>query len=531
MSTGKSNRYHPVASVLNMFSLRSGKTALQTVFNLDYGLTQSIMPVFGIIGSIAYVVFHYTEKAMGFSDSGFLRILSVTLSLSLLFWPRDGRLKRARIAHWELSIAFLLPIFQTFLFLINPTDPYWTSSNLFWAFFLGISTKGLWLPIHLVLGQYAGALLTIQLRGGLAAGKVQDLMDQQVIIICTAFSGLGIKLAMEVFHRRGMALAGANARAAEAESREAEISAAYAELKRREEVIKRFVRPSLLEELREGRNPIEFKPVHRELAVMFCDIRDFTHLTEVLDAEEKSLFLNQYFSLMTGPITSNGGEVDKIMGDCVMGLFPDGRKAVKAAVEMRLRLQDFNREMFAQGKPKIRNGIGIAKGGVMLGNFGSFEKLDRTVIGEAVNIAARVEAKTKMYNLEVVVTEDIIRDLEPGAGHHRWIDLVQVKGSSRHLRLFEVYGHQPQAVRDYKDGTRDLLQKSLEIYFRKGFKDANRLFLAMREQVPPHRHIPSDLMDNLLSYYLAHCAAWNSDASGAWEQIERWDGVHVFYEK
>lgn len=528
MSISRSGR---VAAFRSFFRPRSLKAAATTVFNLDYGLTQSIMPVFGIIGSIAYVVFHYTEKAIGYSDSVYLRFLSVALALSILFWPRDDRLKHARIVHWELSVAFLLPIFQTFLFLINPTDPYWSSSNLFWSFFLGIATKGFWLPIHLVLGQYLGVLLTIQIKGGIGAGKIQDLSDQQMVIICTAVSGLGIKLALEIFHRRGMALAGANARAAEAESREAEISAAYSELKRREEVIKRFVRPSLFEEMRAGLNPTEFKPVQRALAVMFCDIRDFTHLTEVLSAEGKSAFLNHYFSLMTGPIIENGGEVDKIMGDCVMGLFPDGRKAVMAAMAMRMRLQEFNREMFAQGKPKIRNGIGIAKGEVMMGNFGSFEKLDRTVIGEAVNIAARLESKTKMYNVEVVVTEDIIRDLEDDSPHHRWIDQVRVKGSSRRLRLFEMYGHQPEEVKLYKDKTRDLLEKALTIYFRKGFRDATRLFQAMLEQVPPHRHAADDLMDNILKYYLAHCTAWNTDAGAGAREIDLWEGVHVFYEK
>ncbi len=531
MSTGKSGRYHPVASVLNLLSPRSIKTALQTVFNLDYGLTQSIMPAFGLICGFAYVAFHFSEKAMGYHDWLPLRFLAVALCLVIFFWPRDGRFGRSRLVCWEISINILLPVTQIFLSLINPSDSYWVSSNIFWAIFLGIATKGFWLPLHLSLGQYGGYLLHLAVMGPVEPDKVQVLLQQQINIWFTASAGLGIKVALEVFHRRGMALAGANARAEEAESREAEITAAYSELKRREEVIKRFVRPSLFEELLAGRNPTEFKPVQRELAVMFCDIREFTHLTEVLNAEEKSLFLNQYFSLMTGPIIANGGEVDKIMGDCVMGLFPDGRKAVKAAVEMRLRLQDFNREMFAQGKPKIRNGIGIAKGEVMLGNFGSFEKLDRTVIGEAVNIASRLESKTKMYNLEVVVTEDIIRDLEPGSEHFRWIDMVQVKGSSRHLKLFEIYGHQPDEVRKYKDGTRDLLEKALAIYFRKGFKDATRLFQAMLEQVPPHRHVPRDLMDNILNYYLAHCAAWNSDSTGAWEQIERWEGVHVFYEK
>jgi len=187
--------------------------------------------------------------------------------------------------------------------------------------------------------------------------------------------------------------------------------------------------------------------------------------------------------------------------------------------------------MYAAGKPKIRNGIGIAKGEVMLGNFGSFEKLDRTVIGEAVNIAARLESKTKMYNLEVVVTEDIIRDLGPHGGPYRWIDLVQVKGSSRRLKIYEVYGHQPAEVRDYKERTRDKLEKALTLYFRKSFSDAGRMFRALLTEVPPHRLDDRERMDRILEYYVAHCDAWNEDKQGAWQLIEQWDGVHVFFEK
>jgi class 3 adenylate cyclase len=357
------------------------------------------------------------------------------------------------------------------------------------------------------------------------------MWTSQFTIGFTAFTAQGIKLALEVFHRRGMALVEANARFQEAETRAGEIKAAYAELRRREKVIRRFVRPSVFEELARGEDPTEFRPVNRDLAVMFCDIRDFTRLTEVLSAEEKQVFLNKYFSLMTGPILANGGEVDKIMGDCVMGLFPDGESAVAAAVEMRLRLQEFNREMYAGGRSKIGNGIGIAKGEVMLGNFGSFEKLDRTVIGEAVNIAARLESKTKMYNLEVVVTEDIVRDLGPEGGHYRWIDLVQVKGSSRRLKIYEIYGHQPEAVRAYKDKTRDMLEKALTLYFRKSFRDAARIFRALLAEVPPHLLDERERMDRILEYYVAHCDAWNEDKQGAWQLIEQWDGVHVFFEK
>ena len=86
---------------------------------------------------------------------------------------------------------------------------------------------------------------------------------------------------------------------------------------------------------------------------MFCDIRDFTRLTEVLTPYERQAFLNQYFTMMTHPIVKNGGDVDKIMGDCVMGIFPDGAAAVQAAIDMRLELQRFNEGMYRAGSPKI----------------------------------------------------------------------------------------------------------------------------------------------------------------------------------
>jgi class 3 adenylate cyclase len=520
-----------VQSIRILIRRAFSRAALSAVFNLDYALTESFSRVVGFIAISAFPAFHFYEKSLGYRDCDPMRIACTLLCLVLCMWPARRKWRAWRAAYWEFLLFFMMPFSQTVLFLLNRNDAYWAGSNVFWAFFLGIGTKLVWLPVHLGLGQLLAVALYRSVYGEPAAGMLDAMWTDQLSIAITALTGQGIKLALEVFHRRGLALGAANARAQEAESRENEIKAAYAELRRRENVIRRFVRPSVFEELARGEDPTEFRPVNRELAVMFCDIRDFTRLTEVLSAEEKQIFLNRYFSLMTGPILAHGGEVDKIMGDCVMGLFPDGRAAVAAAVEMRLRLQEFNREMYAAGKPKIRNGIGIAKGEVMLGNFGSFEKLDRTVIGEAVNIASRLESKTKMYNLEVVVTEDIVRDMGPGSGHCRWIDLVRVKGSSRRLKIYEVYGHQPPEVLDYKDRTRDMLEKALTLYFRKAFRDAARMFRALLAEVPPHRLEEGERMDRILEYYVAHCDAWNEDRQGAWELIERWDGVHVFFEK
>jgi class 3 adenylate cyclase len=511
--------------------LPAARATWRTVFNLDYGLTSAFMRLCGAICFLSYIAFHFSEAAEGYRDWIPLRIGAVLLSLLIVVWPTSGALGKWRPAFWEIAVDLLLPAGQIFLFLMNPPNAYWITSNTFWALFLGLSTKPVWLPLHLIGGQALGWFGFDMVWRMADSLKLQALLDGQTIIWSTAFAGMGIKVGLEVFHRRGLSVATANARAQEAEARAAELQAAYAELERRETVIKRFVRPSLFHELSQAKDPTHFAPIQRELAVMFCDLRDFTRLTEVLSAAEKQDFLNRYFSLITGPILENGGEVDKIMRDCVMSLFPDGRSAVEAAQGMRLRLQDFNRDFYEQGKPTIRNGIGIAKGEVLLGNFGSFEKLDRTVIGEAVNIAARLESKTKMYNLEVAVTDEIVRDMGPDARHCRWIDQVRVKGSSRCLKLHEFYGHQPEAVRRYKDESRGLMEQALNLYFHKGFRDAGRMFRSMYEQVPGHLLHPGEHMDDLLAYYIAHCEAWAKAARESCETIERWDGVHAFQDK
>ncbi len=117
----------------------------------------------------------------------------------------------------------MLPLSQIVLLLINRPDAYWIGSNVFWAFFLGGGTKLVWLPVHLGLGQFLGVVLFRYFYGEPAAGILDAILTQQLTIGITALTGQGIKIALEIFHRRGLALGEANARAQEAEAREAEI--------------------------------------------------------------------------------------------------------------------------------------------------------------------------------------------------------------------------------------------------------------------------------------------------------------------
>ena len=510
--------------------LSRSRSAVKAIFNSDYSYITRFVGLFFWIGAPAEIFFFWFESSHGYWDSLSLRvgICAAFGTLILRDW-KSARGWRPAL-HWEAVMFLVFPFQSTLSLLQNHGSNYYTNSLIMMFFILGMVTKAWMVPIHMAIGGGMTCLIWF-LYHGWDAQLASVCFSAQVNALFAGIVSSSVMLALESNHRGITEAKVALAKAQEEKAQAAEIAKAYQELKKREELIRVYVRPSLVDEIHAGKDPSQAPPVLRNLSIMFCDIRDFTRLTEVLTPYERQTFLNKYFTMMTQPIARNGGEVDKIMGDCVMGVFPDGAAAVRAAIDMRLELQSFNAGMYKSGLTLIRNGIGIAKGEVMQANFGSAEKLDRTVIGEAVNIAARLEAKTKMYNLEVVVTEDVIGDLPPGTGHYRWIDVVRVKGSSRHLKVYEIYGHQPEEVRRFKDDTREMFEKALTIYFHKGFKDAVRLFRAMLDEVPPHRHIPDDLMDNLLRYYIAHCDAWIHDRAGAWEAIEKWDGVHAFYDK
>lgn len=502
----------------------------KAIFNCDYSFSVRFAPLLFTIAPPAEFFYYWFETSHGYWDSlPFRSILCCFLvSLSFFDWKKlEGKFKPI---YWEFVLLLVFPIQSNLALLKNNGIDYYATSQLAMFFILGMLTKPWMLPVHTLIGCGLTTLSFFWLYGW-NAKLFSIIFPVQVNTLFCGIVASAVMLVLENYHRKISAANLQLLKAEEERQKAVELSQSYQALQDREELIRIYVRPSIVDEIRSGKNPSKFEPVMNNLAIMFCDIRDFTKLTEMLNPYECQTFLNHYFSMMTHPIVKNGGEVDKIIGDCVMGIFPNGAKAVQAAVDMRLELQKFNEKMFIAGQPLIRNGIGLAKGKVMQGNFGSFEKLDRTVIGEAVNIAARVEAKTKMYNLEVIVTEDVIRDLPPDAAHYRWIDQVQVKGSTRNLKLYEIYGHQPIEVRKFKDETREMLEKALAIYFQKGFKDSLRIFKAMLERVPPHRLIPNDLMDNLLQYYISRSEAWINDRSGNWEQIQKWEGFHIFDEK
>jgi len=185
-----------------------------------------------------------------------------------------------------------------------------------------------------------------------------------------------------------------------------------------------------------------------DMTVMFCDIRDFTTLSEARTAEANFRFINAFLAAMEPCIQGHGGFVGQYLGDGFLALFPAGAsEPVAAGVSMQAALQAFNREQIEDGEMAIRVGIGLHSGRVMLGTIGGRERLDANVVSDVVNTASRVEGLSKLYGAPLVASEAALRL----AGREAWetceLDAVIVKGRARPLSVFEVLAGEPDAER------------------------------------------------------------------------------------
>jgi adenylate cyclase len=206
----------------------------------------------------------------------------------------------------------------------------------------------------------------------------------------------------------------------------------------------RYVTRQVAEQILKDRDRLKLGGNRSMVSVLFSDIRNFTTISEQSTAEEVVAMLNDYFSRMLDPIFRYEGTLDKFIGDAIMVVFGapipfenDGERAVMAAREMRRALKKYNVDRKARGLAPIDNGIGITKGEAISGNIGSEQRMDYTVIGDTVNIAARLEGLTKTYDYKILVNEEVyleVKDKIP------CVDLgyAQVKGKGGGVHIFGI---------------------------------------------------------------------------------------------
>ncbi len=187
----------------------------------------------------------------------------------------------------------------------------------------------------------------------------------------------------------------------------------------------------------------------RQITILFADIRGYTSMSEQMSPLETFALLNDYLACMGQVISDEGGFIDKYIGDAIMALFEDETTgcALNAALAMQQALQAFNQERLRKQQPTIQIGIGIHRGDVVMGTIGFTSRIESTVIGDAVNVAARVEGLTRKYNCPILVTESVVTTLRyPEMFNLRLVDdSVKVKGKSEPVAIYELVWEMSQA--------------------------------------------------------------------------------------
>ena len=261
----------------------------------------------------------------------------------------------------------------------------------------------------------------------------------------------------------------------------AKLSAAYARFVPHD-FISLLEKPSIIE-VKLGENQ------ERDMTVLFADIRSFTALSENMTPPENFAFINTYLEKISPAIRKNNGFIDKYIGDAVMALFPrSSSDGVRAAIDMQKEVNIYNQQRQNNGLFPIAIGIGLHAGNLMLGTIGERERMESTVIADAVNLASRLEGLTKVYGAGIIVSGAIIERLDdPKKYNYRFVDRVTVKGKRNAVSVFEVYDTETEQSIVLKQQTAEVFQEALNFYYQQKFVAAQKVFQNILQINPDDR--------------------------------------------
>ncbi len=268
-----------------------------------------------------------------------------------------------------------------------------------------------------------------------------------------------------------------------------------------------YLNKKLLNELKKSPDKLNLGGETKEITVLFSDIRGFTSISEKLDAHGLITFINSYLQHMSTIIMGNEGTIDKFIGDAIMAIWNapidvplHAEFSVIAALKMQESTEAFSKKF--PKLPKIKIGIGINTGNVVVGNLGGSMRFDYTVIGDDVNLASRVEGLTKKYNCSILVTDNTKDRIKNTQIKFREVDEVIVKGRTIPIKIFEPYLHDKNFYLQY--------DRALKLYKAGEFKAAIEL-------------LKINIEDPVSETLLKRCEDLIDEPPKSWTGIWKWD--------
>lgn len=260
----------------------------------------------------------------------------------------------------------------------------------------------------------------------------------------------------------------------------------------REELAKRFIHgafahylaPSVISQIMDDPDALSLDGQEKEITILFSDVRSFTSLSEKLTPTQVTNLLHDYLTPMTRIITDNQGTLDKFIGDAVMAFWNapldienHQEKALATALMQQEKLEELNNKFIEKFGFTIAVGTGIHSGSVRVGNMGSADLFDYTLIGDNVNLASRLEGLTKFYGQKLVVSQAIVDACEDGY-RFRILDSVRVKGKKKPVTIYTAYSLEQGKE---KENELSLYEKAHDLYLNKEFAEAQKIFEELKD--------------------------------------------------
>ena len=273
-----------------------------------------------------------------------------------------------------------------------------------------------------------------------------------------------------------------------------------------------YLSPALVEQLANDPSLLRLGGERREMTILFCDVRGFTSISERFknDPEGLTSLINRLLTPLTSVIMQNQGTVDKYMGDCIMAFWnaplmqeDHAALAVKSAAEMQLALIDFNRTLIEEAEDNqdvktVKIGIGLNSGSVVVGNMGSDQRFDYSVLGDAVNLAARLEGQSKSYGVLTVIGEDCYVLLS-AEEQQKFIEIddITVKGKQQAVKIYTPTGLSPE------QDSQDLHQRHQQFraaYLSQDWSNAEKFVHSLGQDYPFLQEYYAIMRERVIDY-------------------------------
>jgi len=252
----------------------------------------------------------------------------------------------------------------------------------------------------------------------------------------------------------------------------------------------RYVNPTIVDELVAHPEKLRLGGERKELTVFFTDIETFTQTSEKMAPEDLVTILNEYLSAMTAIILTNDGTLDKYEGDAIVAFWgapipqtDHALRACRTAVQMQESLKGFRQIWQNEGKPPLYTRIGINTGEVIVGNMGGATRFDYTIIGDSVNLGARLEGANKQYKTNIMISENTFTAVQSKV-YARELDLLVVAGKTEPIRVYELIGMADEGIAPAKKQFIEIYNSALKLYRQRDWDEAVRGFEKALSIVP-----------------------------------------------